>query len=119
MLIAGAVKCDRQRPCSACVNHKVDCIFEPQPSRPRRRHRHVKDQILTDRLKYYETLLEAQGIDPKKLPGTNHLTPEVSQSRSSSHIPSFIEMEPSGSVSKTLVIQDQGRSMFIDKLVYI
>ena len=116
------VKCDRQRPCSACVKHKVDCVFNPwQP--PRKRHKHVKDQILTDRLKHYEGLLREQGIDPSKLPGT----PDSEPHRRSSHpaaavpkdvqfqTPSSIESEPNQYVNKTQVVHGQGRTQFVDK----
>ena len=116
------VKCDRQRPCSACVNHKVDCVFQP-PRPPQRRHRHAKNQILTDRLRYYETLLQEQGIDPSKLPDTpgpdlQHRlsqTVRVAPKEFQMQTPSSIESEASGGVSKTQVIHGQGRSMFVDK----
>lgn len=116
------VKCDRQRPCSACVNHKVDCVFQaPRP--PQRRQRHRTDQILTDRLRYYETLLQEKGIDTSKLPDapgsdSQHrpsqavtVAPEESHQQSLSSI----ESEASGSVSKTQVIHGQGRSIFVEK----
>ena len=116
------VKCDRQRPCSACVNHKVDCVFQP-PRPPQKRHRHVKDQILTDRLRYYETLLQEQGIDPSKLPDTPGSDPRHNSSQTMAVVPkefhlqtpSSNESEATGSVSKTQVIHGEGRSMFVDK----
>ena len=116
------VKCDRQRPCSACVKHNVDCIFNPsQP--PQKRHRRVKDQILTDRLRHYEALLRESGIDPSTLPDT----PESQPRRGSSHTaaavpeelqlqtPSSIGSEPSQPVNKPQVVHGQGRSQFVDK----
>ena len=118
------VKCDRKRPCSACMNHKVDCVFQP-PRPPQKRHRQIKNQILTDRLQYYETLLQEQGIDPSKLPDTPGSDPRrrPSQTVAVAEVPkelqlqtqSSIESEASGSVSKTQVIHGQGRSMFVDK----
>jgi hypothetical protein len=116
------VKCDRQMPCGACVNHKADCVFQP-PRPPRRKYRHVKEQILKDRLKYYETLLQQSGIDPAVLPNTSspdslHNTNRaVADVRKTSHLqtPSSIEPEASGSVSRTQVVHGQGRSMLVDK----
>ncbi|KAF2866196.1 hypothetical protein BDV95DRAFT_585093 [Massariosphaeria phaeospora] len=67
------VKCDRQRPCSACVKHQVDCVFHP-PQSTRKRHKRVTVQVLADRLRHYETLLQERGVDPSKL--INTLSPE-------------------------------------------
>lgn len=116
------VKCDRQRPCSACVKHNVDCVFKP-PQPPRKRYNRVKEQILTDRLRHYEALLQEQGIDQSKLPDILHSEP----CRRSSHTvavvpnefqlqtPSSIEYEPSRCINKTQVVHGQGRSKFVDK----
>lgn len=118
------VKCDRQKPCSACVKHNVDCVFNPSRP-PRKRHRRVEDQILTDRLRHYEALLQEQGIDPSKLPDT----PDSEPRSRSSHTEvvaakelqlqnfSFIGSEPSQRINKTQVVHGQGRSKFVDKWV--
>ncbi|KAH7166408.1 mitogen-activated protein kinase [Dactylonectria macrodidyma] len=119
------VKCDRQVPCTACVNRKTDCVFQP-PRPPRRRRRQLKDQVLTDRLKYYETLLHEKGIDPNKPPETPGPSEqrEPSQTRTAApnefhlHTPSSIQSEASGSVSKTQVIHGQGRSIFVDNSLW-
>ena len=116
------VKCDRQRPCSACVKHNVACVFNPSPP-PRKRHRRVKDQILTDRLRHYEALLQEQGIDPSKLPDTPNSEPRRGSSHTVATVPqefqlqtpSSIESKPSRSVSKAQVVYGQGRFKFIDK----
>ncbi|KAI9808350.1 MAG: hypothetical protein M1827_007499 [Pycnora praestabilis] len=117
------VKCDRQRPCSACVKHNIDCVFNiSQP--PRKRHKRVKDQILTDRLRYYETLLQEQGIDPSKLPDTPDSLPRRRSSCTVAVVPeefqiqtpSSIESEPNQSISKTQVVHGQGRFKFVDNL---
>jgi hypothetical protein len=61
------VKCDRQRPCSACVKHNAHCIFNSvQLSRPR--HKRVKVKALTDRLRHYEALLQERGIEDLSAP---------------------------------------------------
>lgn len=106
------VKCNRQRPCSACVKHSVECVFNPSPP-SRKRQRRVKDQVLTDRLRQYEVLLQEQGIDPSKLPDTprSELLPKEL------HTPSSIESEPSRNdeVNKTQVLHSEGRFKFVDK----
>jgi hypothetical protein len=86
------VKCNRERPCSACVKHNVDCVFNTsQP--PRKRHKRVIDQVLTDRLRHYEALLQEHGIDPRKL----HVpeTPESELHRRSNHLGEAIYQEKS------------------------
>jgi Fungal Zn(2)-Cys(6) binuclear cluster domain len=118
------VKCDRQRPCSACVKHNIDCVFNPsQP--PRKRHKRVNDQILTDRLRRYEALLQAQGIDPSKLPDTLASEPPrrssppvavtVVPNEFRSQTSSSVESEPSRFVNKTQIVHGQGRFQFVDK----
>lgn len=116
------VKCDRQKPCSACVNHKVDCVFQP-PRPPQKRRRYGNDRILNDRLRYYEKLLQEQGIDTNKLKGApgfdqrprSSQTPTAVPKESHRQVPSPIECESSGSASKTQVIHGQGRSMIVEK----
>ena len=100
---ARKVKCDRQNPCSACINHNVDCVFTPPPP-PGKRHKRPKDknQILVDRLKHYEALLQEHGIDPDKVPDTRKL-------------PDTPESESSRNISTTQVILGQGRSKIVDK----
>ena len=110
------VKCDRQRPCGACVKHNADCVFNlAQPPRKKR----AKTQILADRLRQYEAVLQEQGIDPNKLPDT----PKSGPRRVSSNIvvpkesqvltPSSIGSDQC--VNKTQVVHGQGRSQFVDK----
>ncbi|KAF2807396.1 mitogen-activated protein kinase [Mytilinidion resinicola] len=115
------VKCDRQTPCSACVKHKVDCVFNhSQP--PRKRQKRINDQILTDRLKHYEALLQEQGIDPSKLPDT----PDSEPRRSSGHTaavatkesqlqsPFSIEIESNRSTRRTQSGHGHGRFKFVE-----
>ena len=116
------VKCDQQRPCSACVKHNVDCVFNPSRP-PRKRQKRVQDQVLTDRLKFYEALLQERGIDPSKLPDTPNSEPR----RRSSHTvavvseesqlptPSSVESEPSRGIDKAQVVHGQGRCKFVEK----
>ena len=116
------VKCDRQSPCSACVKHNVDCVFKPSPP-SRKRQKRVKDQVLTDRLRHYEALLQEQGIDPSKLPDTPDSEPRSRSSYTVAMVPkefqlqtpSSTESEPSQFIHKAQVVQGQGRSKFVDK----
>ena len=120
------VKCDRQRPsCTACVKHNADCVFNPtQP--PRKRYKRVKDQILIDRLKYYEALLQEQGIDPSKLPDPPNSEPCRKSSHTATVIPEelpwqttvSVESEPSRCISKTQVIHGQGHFRVIDNSLW-
>ena len=116
------VKCDQQRPCTACVKHNADCVFNLSRP-PKRRPKRVKDQILEDRLKLYEALLQERGIDPSKLPAT----PKPEPPRRSSHTvavlpqeprlqtPSSVEAEPSPCFDKAQVVHGQGRPKFVEK----
>lgn len=112
------VKCDRQRPCRACVKHDVDCVFNSLP--PQKKHKRAKDQILADRLKHYEALLQEQGIDPENLADTpdsesrRKLSPVVPK-ESQLQTPFSSESEPSQSIDEKQVVHGQGRSKFVDK----
>jgi hypothetical protein len=69
------VKCDRQKPCGACVKHNVDCNFHASKP-PRKKAKRVKVQVLADRLNQYEALLQRHGIDRSELPDSgNHEMP--------------------------------------------
>ena len=117
------VKCDRQKPCGACVRHNVECLFSSsQPSR--RSHRRNQDQVLVDRLRQYEDLLREHGIDSTKVRDTpksdssrnsNHRVaedvPEVSQMQT----PSSIRSDTGQRVNKTQILHDKGRFQFVDK----
>ncbi|KAL8801381.1 MAG: hypothetical protein Q9182_004495 [Xanthomendoza sp. 2 TL-2023] len=103
------VKCDRQKPCGACVKHNVDCVF--QPSRPRKEQRRAKNQILVDRLKHYEALLQEHGLNPTNPTDTSDLDPHLLPPT-----PSSIDLEPTRCINKTQVVHRQGRSKFVDNL---
>ena len=119
------VKCDRQKPCGACVKQDAQCVFRPfLPSR--KRQKRARDDVLTDRLKRYEALLQEQGIDPARLPDTL----ESEQRRTSSHstlgrpdsavqlpTPASVNSEPERSINKTQLLHVQGQSKFVDKWV--
>ena len=116
------VKCDRQRPCSNCIKRNVDCVFHPSPP-PRKKHKRVKEQILNDRLKHYEALLQEKGIDPSKVPDTPNLEPGQRLNQPAPVVPeavqvqtpSSIESDSNHSINKPQIVQGQGRSKFVDK----
>lgn len=112
------VKCDRQRPCSACVKHNVECIFHPP--RPRKRQRRVEQ--LTDRLRQYEALLQEKGIEPAKLNEAQETLPQrrTSQAGGASEeiqlqTPSSIDSEMSNRLNKTHVVHGQHCSKYFEK----
>jgi hypothetical protein len=117
------VKCDRARPCSACVRHNVDCVFNPvQPTR--KRHKRVKVNVLTDRLKHYEALLQERGIDPGKLPnapvvepyGRAHIEPD--QPELQLRTPSSIEPEPTHYGSSTRTTNGPAPFKFVENSLW-
>ena len=60
------VKCDRQRPCSGCIKHQVDCVYNIAHS-PRKKAKRIKVKALTDQLSHYQDLLQQHGIQPSQL----------------------------------------------------
>ncbi len=90
------VKCDRQRPCNQCIKRNEDCVFNPQ--QPQRRRKRVKVQALAGRLKYYETLLQEQGVDLDKLPETLVAEPLAKATHDAARIPQEIRPRPDSSV---------------------
>ncbi|MCJ1458291.1 hypothetical protein MMC28_008662 [Mycoblastus sanguinarius] len=61
------VKCDKSQPtCSNCARHRVDCVY-PAPAKSLRKKRKSPEEELVDRLKRYEALLEAHGIQADQL----------------------------------------------------
>lgn len=58
------VKCSRELPsCAACIKHGQTCEYRV-PAKPQRRKTRLQEDILTQKLKHYEQLLEQNGIDP-------------------------------------------------------
>ena len=116
------VKCDQQRPCTACVKHNAECAYNHSRP-PRKRQKRVKDQILADRLKFYEALLQEQGIDPSKLPATPNSEPPrrsshtvaVLPQESQLQTPSSVESETNQYLDKAQVVNGQGGPKFVEK----
>ena len=113
---ARKVKCDRQRPCSTCVKHNVDCVFHP-PRIPHKRRRITQKQILTDQISRYQALLQQQGIDTSESTVDQSPASTVPQQELPLLTPSSIASEPSRRANKTQVVQGQGRSRLLDKFV--
>ena len=109
------VKCDRQRPCSACVKHGDECAYRPPQSR--KRLKHGKVDTPSARLARLEAVLRMQGIDqPDALSailGTEQTQPALSETQSLT--PVSISSEQQRSLTKTQIVQGPGRSSFVDK----
>ena len=116
------VKCDQQRPCTACVKHKADCVFDPSRP-PRKRQKTIKDQIEADRLKLCEELLQEQGIDTSKLPATPNLKPPrrsrpsvaVFPPESQLQTPSSVDSGSNQCIDKAQVVQGQGPPKYAER----
>ena len=116
------VKCDRQKPCGACVRHNVECVFKStHPSR--KRHRRNQDLVLADRLRQYEALLQEHGIDPIKVQATPAFDPNSNSNyRAAEETPSpsqlqtlSIESDAGRPINKTQILHDHERFQFVDK----
>lgn len=56
------VKCDKRIPCTSCTQRGVDCHpAAVDPNKPRKKR--FAERVLLDRIRKYEALLEAAGID--------------------------------------------------------
>lgn len=119
------VKCDRKQPCNTCVRHNAECLFRELPPR-RRKKKHTKEEILIERVKLYESLLQEKGIDPKVLTesskasgsyGRNDTGGLVVKDASQLRTPDSISFEPEGAASKPQLLYEKGRSKFLDKYV--
>ena len=116
------VKCDRQRPCGACVKRNVECVFNPSPP-TRKRQKRAKEEVLTERLKYYEALLDKQGIDPKSLNNepiekTSRRTSQSSPNNAGEvqlQTPSSINSDTDRCIGKTQIVHGHGRTTIVDK----
>ncbi|KAI9705371.1 MAG: hypothetical protein M1820_005201 [Bogoriella megaspora] len=117
------VKCDRQRPCSSCVKHKVDCVFNP-PQPLRKRAKRVKVQVLEDRLKHYEALLQEHGVDSSELlanpkPSSyvkSNQTVLVDSEETGSREYSTVEADTTRHAFKPQIIRGQERFKFVENL---
>lgn len=126
-MYTSVVKCDRQKPCSACIKHSVDCIFNPVQPPKKKKKKRVKVNVLTDRLRQYEALLQEQGIDVGRLPDwTNngsqpmtHTVPDQQQQHVSQlRTPSSLESGPSPYAIQTPNVQGQTSFKFVENTLW-
>lgn len=117
------VRCDRQDPCKACVRHKVDCIYE-DPQATRKRRKLTKDDVLIDRLKFYENLLRERGVEAQEIPDfpTHDLLRQSQKDdqfsqrrpRPSNHS-STAPRNTEHSASRARIARSRGESVFLEK----
>jgi hypothetical protein len=116
------VKCDRQRPCSACVKHNADCVFSPHKP-PSKRQKRIKVQVLAEKLDQYEALLQKHGIDRSEITNTvdeqlpirsgqisKTLLPESQQPT-----PPSLENEATHAIDKNASLDNQSHLRFVEK----
>lgn len=93
------VRCDKQKPCSNCVKANSSCI--PSASQaPRRKRRNPTELDLVSRVRRYEELLSAHGVN---LDDDN---------RSRSPTAAFVE-QPAKPLGK--LYQEKGNSQYVEK----
>ncbi|RMD43402.1 hypothetical protein DV735_g1721, partial [Chaetothyriales sp. CBS 134920] len=103
------VKCDKSHPCANCIKSNVECHFRT-PSAPRRkRKKRGTEEILLDRLRYAEYLLQSNGILMDSLSGGLALA----KADTSPQAP-FISRQPPFTQGKLIVDRSGSRSRFID-----
>jgi hypothetical protein len=118
------VKCNREVPCSACVRHRVQCVYRPQKA-PRRKRNYAPNDLLLERLRHYEHLLQERGINPDQI---NHFeqaqhveqgpTPATSEQNigpAQSPTPASASSETRETVFKPEVIQGRSGTRLVDK----
>jgi hypothetical protein len=116
------VKCDRQRPCSACTKHNAECVFNASKP-PRRKQKRVKVQVLSDRLNQYEALLHKHGIDRSELPDfaaplrySSQKVPATARlDETQLQTPPFVEPETGHSSEFVHQANDQDHLKFVEK----
>lgn len=112
------VKCDRKHPCSNCLKHQTECEFrDPLPRQRKRKHPEredgdgTADAMIMSRLRSCEDTLRKIGIDPMRVEDGD-LSLGSKRSADSRPGQDRIRVGPGRLISK------EGRSIYIDKLVY-
>ena len=121
------IRCDKKRPCTACTKADAECehrVIRP----PQRRKRANRNEILNGRLAQYERLLQQKDAGQDALTETsdNKASPSLAINESSSKIrdgspvqtPNTVIARPLRVSDDTQLLHDQGRSKYLDKLVY-
>ncbi|KAI9891748.1 MAG: hypothetical protein M1814_002498 [Vezdaea aestivalis] len=114
------VKCNKQVPCSACIRHNAQCVFRP-PKPPRRKRKGPDDELLDERLRRYEALLQERGIYPDQIVGVahqeyNHQTnlPDISASTSQLPTPTSIVSGAQETIFKPQLLHRKGGTKLVD-----
>ena len=115
------VKCDKQSPCNACVKHKVQCSYR-QPKLSQRKRKHVINELVEERLKHYEAILQKRGIDPYQIAGpaeAEHLRetglPEKSETVWEMPTSASTASGPQATIFNARLVQGQKGNKFLDK----
>ena len=114
------VKCNKQNPCTACVRHNVQCTFRT-PKPPQRKRKIPRNELLDERLKCYEVLLQEKGIDRNQSIDASQAEQHGKSSRSA--VPQQIwqlptaatDPEPQETLFKPLLLHGQKGTKFVDK----
>lgn len=107
---ARKVRCNRVSPCSACVKHGAECLYQP-PRPPRRGRRQAA--VVQPSTGTREQALDHNANSSSGLSNTNRRCNPSSPTTVCSPLSS--QPEPCGIVNKTQVIQGQGQSILINK----
>lgn len=114
------MKCDRQRPCTACKKHEVTCTYEISSEISEHRRKRLKQQVLIERLHNCESILASHGLKEQISARTEsqarlHNT-EGQYLRSSSPVGTTDQSsEYPHRLNKVQIIHSQGRSRLINK----
>jgi hypothetical protein len=119
------VKCDRQRPCGACIKHNADCVFSPHKP-PSKKQKRIKVQLLAEKLDQYEALLQKHGIDRRELTNTvNAPLPtrlgQISNTQSPEAqlpTPSSPRTDVANAADSNDPLDDQSHLRFVEKYVF-
>lgn len=136
------MKCDREKPCGACDKHNFDCVYNTSPTTPRaivhhkKRPRSTEDPALSNRLKHYETILHtkrddtnastnASNYEQSKYFAPNRSTTadshdgEITAQAIIKNSVTRAAIEDTNHISRSQVVQNQDRSKFVEKFVYL
>ncbi|RMZ82198.1 hypothetical protein DV738_g1736, partial [Chaetothyriales sp. CBS 135597] len=103
------VKCDKNHPCGNCIKANIECNFRT-PSAPRRKKKKREtEEILLDRLRYAEFLLQSNGI---LLDSVDKETPLSKAGASAQTL--FSSRQAPFAQGKLIVDRSGSRSRFID-----
>lgn len=110
------VRCNKELPCKTCVRHNEDCVFRP-PNPSKRRQKLQREQLLSDRLVRYESLLHANGIDLAHIADAA-TDPEATKSvepLAQLHTPVSPQTEPQTTVFQPHLLFGQNGAKLVDK----